>query len=445
MELFELTAFELQGLIKNKSITAVELANSVLNRYKNLDDKLKSWVYMDEESFLNTAQSLDSDSGINKPLKGIPVGLKDIYYTESIPTKAGSKVYEDFVPEFDATTVTKLKESQANIMGKTVTTEFACLDPSEAVNPWNPAHTPGGSSSGSAVAVASMMCPIALGSQTVGSVLRPAAYNGIVGFKPTSGLVSRFGVVPVSWNLDTIGWLTRSVQDAALTLDNLIGYDPNDNISQKFHRSEFSNNLVGESKKKVALLTGYFTNDIDPEIKAHVYDLVKQLLSNGFEVEEIAPTVDFGKAFKDQRLVMAVEAAAFHRENFKTKADLYRPKLRAMLQQGLEYGAIPYSEALSDLKQFKFDMINFSDQYDFLITPSTPELPPGDLNTTGSPMFQGPWTAIDFPAISLPIGLSESGLPIGAQLIASPFKDLELLQAAYQIESIVGFDARPNC
>ncbi|MDP6547321.1 MAG: amidase, partial [Phycisphaerae bacterium] len=151
-------------------------------------------------------------------LHGVPIGLKDIYYTAGIPTTACSKVYADFVPDYDATTVALLKQAGAIMLGKTVTTEFACGDPSPTLNPWNPAHTPGGSSSGSAAAVAARMCPAALGSQTVGSVLRPASYNGVVGFKPTFGRVSRHGVVPVSWSLDTMGWMARTVEDAALLL-----------------------------------------------------------------------------------------------------------------------------------------------------------------------------------------------------------------------------------
>ena len=165
------------------------------------------------------------------PLHGVPIGLKDIYHNAGIPTTACSKIYADFVPDYDATTVAMLKRAGAIMLGKTVTTEFACMDPSPTSNPWNPAHTPGGSSSGSAVAVAARMCSGALGSQTVGSVLRPAAYNGVVGFKPTFGRVSRRGVVPVSWSLDTVGWLVRTVEDAALLLQVMAGPDPEDPVA----------------------------------------------------------------------------------------------------------------------------------------------------------------------------------------------------------------------
>ena len=174
----ELTATQAAHAVAKRSITATELAEACLNRIESLDARLKAWVYVDREAVLAEARAADQALSSGRPLgplHGVPVGLKDIYYTANIPTRAGSEVYKDFVPEFDATSVTLLKRAGALMLGKAVTTEFACLDPSPTVNPWNAAHTPGGSSSGSAVAVASRMCPAALGSQTVGSVLRPAA------------------------------------------------------------------------------------------------------------------------------------------------------------------------------------------------------------------------------------------------------------------------------
>ena len=206
----DLTAAQAARAIADRRLTATELAEACLNRIESLDDRLQAWVYVDRDTVL--ADAANADAAVSRrrplgPLHGVPIGMKDIYYTAGIPTRAGSEVYKNFVPDYDAASLTLLKRAGAIMLGKAVTTEFACLDPSPTFNPWNPAHTPGGSSSGSAVAVASRMCPAAMGSQTVGSVLRPAAYNGVVGFKPTFGRVSRRGVVPVSWNLDTVGWL----------------------------------------------------------------------------------------------------------------------------------------------------------------------------------------------------------------------------------------------
>ena len=203
-ELHELTAAEMARQIRGREISAVDVAEALLARTDALES-LQAWVYVDRETVLADAEQrqreLDSLPNPGR-LHGVPVGVKDIFYTAGIPTTACSKVYADFVPEHDAAVLTSLKQAGAIMMGKTVTTEFACLDPSQTLNPWNPAHTPGGSSSGSAVSVATGMCPVALGSQTVGSVLRPASYNGVVGLKPTYGRVSRRNVVPVSWSLD---------------------------------------------------------------------------------------------------------------------------------------------------------------------------------------------------------------------------------------------------
>ena len=222
----------------------MELVESLLEQVDALEPSLLAWVYLDREAVLAEAEAKTAEARSGNPLgplHGVPIGLKDIYYTAGIPTTACSKVYADFVPEFDGTSVRLLKEAGAIIMGKTVTTEFACMDPSPTFNPWDAACTPGGSSSGSAVSVAARMCPAALGSQTVGSVLRPASYNGVVGFKPSFGRISRHGVVPVSWTLDTVGWMCRSVEDVALMLQAMAGYDPEDMVS----RSEPATNYGG--------------------------------------------------------------------------------------------------------------------------------------------------------------------------------------------------------
>ena len=235
-ELIELTATAAAQAIASRSVTATQLAEACLDRIDALEDRLRAWVYVDRETVLADARAADvavSEKRTLGPLHGVPIGMKDIYYTAGIPTRAGSEVYKNFVPDYDATSLKLLKRAGGLMLGKAVTTEFACLDPSPTFNPWNAAHTPGGSSSGSAVAVAARMCPAALGSQTVGSVLRPAAYNGVVGFKPTFGRVSRYGVVPVSWNLDTVGWLVRSVADAALLLQVMAGPDPLDPVSSR--------------------------------------------------------------------------------------------------------------------------------------------------------------------------------------------------------------------
>ena len=223
-ELYELTVHESASLIRSGEVSPIDLVGSMLNQIRRLEPLLKAWVYLDEDAVIKDAQlkEQEANSGSNLGrLHGVPIGLKDIYHNAPIPTTACSKVYANFVPDHDATTVSKLKQAGAIMLGKTVTTEFACADPSPTINPWNPDHTPGGSSSGSAVSVASRMCPAALGSQTVGSVLRPASYNGVVGFKPTLGRVSRYGDMTVSWSLDTVGPIALTADDCGTILETI--------------------------------------------------------------------------------------------------------------------------------------------------------------------------------------------------------------------------------
>ena len=286
----ELTAAEAARAIARRELTAVELAEACLNRIEALDERLLAWVYVDRETVLADARQADAAVAEGQPmgpLHGVPIGMKDIYYTAGIPTKAGSEVYKDFVPDYDATSLTLLKRAGALMLGKAVTTEFACLDPSPTFNPWNPAHTPGGSSSGSAVAVAARMCPAALGSQTVGSVLRPAAYNGVVGFKPTFGRVSRYGVVPVSWNLDTVGWLVRTVEDAALLLQVMAGPDVADPVSSREPVGDYLSAIVEPSAPRIGLLRRYFYEGADAESRRHLDAVAERLAEAGAEIEEI--------------------------------------------------------------------------------------------------------------------------------------------------------------
>ncbi|MBI2965331.1 MAG: amidase, partial [Chloroflexi bacterium] len=230
-EIHDLTIEQASAAMTRGKLSSVRLTEHVLERIGRLEPALRAWETVDAAGALETARSTDAEmrgSGPKGRLHGIPVGLKDIYYTAGLRTSMSSKVFKDFVPDYDCAFVERLKAAGAVVIGKTVTTEFATGDPSPTVNPWHAGHTPGGSSSGSAVAVASRSVPAASGSQTAGSVVRPAAYCGVVGFKPTYGVVSRYGVFPCSWTLDTLGWMTRSAADAAIVFDAVAGYDPRD-------------------------------------------------------------------------------------------------------------------------------------------------------------------------------------------------------------------------
>jgi aspartyl-tRNA(Asn)/glutamyl-tRNA(Gln) amidotransferase subunit A len=443
---YELSAAELARQVRGREITPVEVVESILERMDAIEPRLEAWVRVDRETVLADAEQRqqDLDSGVETgPLHGVPIGIKDIYNIAGVPTKAGSKVYLNNVPEETAVTIGLLQDAGAVILGKTVTTEFACLDPSHTKNPWNPAHTPGGSSSGSAVAVAAGMCPLAMGSQTVGSVLRPSSYNGIVGFKPTYGRVSRRGVVPVSWSLDTVGWMSRTVEDAALLLQVLAGPDEGDPVASRLPAGDYLSGLESAMPPRIGLITSFFMEEADEEAQKRTRAVVDKLGSAGASVEELTLPASFGTAIQDQLTIMAAEAAAFHKPMYEKQAQDYKPKLREMLRQGLEIDAVTYSKALERRLQFSADMRLLAEKADVLVTPSTPTAPLADLTNTGDTKFQGPWTSCGLPTITLPIGLAESGLPLGIQLIASPFEEARLLAAAWWCERVIDVQLVP--
>ena len=442
----ELTATQAAQRIREGRLSPVELMESLLARIDRLEPRLKAWVYLDAKAALAEAKQKAREAqagGELAPLHGVPIGLKDIYYTAGIPTTACSKVYADFVPDFDATSVALLKEAGAIMLGKTVTTEFACLDPSPTLNPWDPAHTPGGSSSGSAVAVAANLCPAALGSQTVGSVLRPASYNGVVGLKPTFGRVSRHGVIPVSWSLDTVGWMTRTVEDAALLLQVMAGPDLRDPVASRQEPDDYLAVLDSPRPPRIGLLTGFFHDNADPETRMHMALVVDRLSKAGAVVQELPPPAGIEDSMRDQRTIMAVEAAAFHEPMYRRQAQDYQPLLREMLRRGLETDGVKYSRALESRTRFIADADSLADKADVLLTPTTPTPALADVTNTGNPLFQGPWTYCGLPAITVPSGLAASGLPLGIQLVSARFREPTLLAAARWCESVLDVSLSP--
>ena len=445
-ELYELTAADAARRIKEGEITPRDLADALLDRIEFLEPRLKAWVYLDREAILRDAEHKTQELSLGDsvgPLHGVPVALKDIYYTAGIPTTACSRLYAGFVPEYDATTVALLKDAGAIVLGKTVTTEFACMDPSPTLNPWNPAHTPGGSSSGSAVSVASRMCPVALGSQTVGSVLRPASYNGVVGFKPSFGRVSRYGVIPVSWSLDHVGWMARSVEDAALLLQVMAGPDVNDPLASHQPIPDYLVGLDSASPPRIGLIRQFFYDHADAEVRRHTDETVEKLKQAGASVEEVALPDSINTAIEDQQVVMAVEGAAFHQEMYQARGTEYQPKLREMLGRGLLTSSSTYSRAQESRQKFVVEMARLAESVDVLLTPSTPTPALADLTNTGNTMFQGPWTSCGLPAITIPSGVAESGLPMGIQMAASHFEEQRLLAAARWCEKVLNVELAP--
>jgi aspartyl-tRNA(Asn)/glutamyl-tRNA(Gln) amidotransferase subunit A len=442
--LHELGVAESAAAIRQGKVSAVELSEALLERIDALSD-IQAWVHVDPEFVRAEARDRQAelDRGSSAPLLGVPVGIKDIFFTAGMPTTACSRVYADFVPDHDATSVALLRKAGAIVLGKTVTTEFAYRDPSPTLNPWNRGHTPGGSSSGSAAAVAARMCPVALGSQTRGSVLRPASYNGTVGLKPTFGRVSRFGVIPLSWSFDHVGWMTRSVEDAALLLRVLAGPDSKDPTTLPDPESNFCEVLGDSGPPHIGVLREYFHDNAVAEVREHTEEIAGRLASAGARVEPLELPPSFATASDDQLTILTVEAASFHQPMLEEKAELYGPHIRELIEAGLRIDAVRYSRALENRLQFIADTRSLASRADVLLTPSTPTPAPGDLSVTGSAMFQGPWTSCGLPTVTVPSGLSPAGLPLGIQLVAGPLAERRLLTAALWCERQLALDLRP--
>ena len=446
-ELHELSVAEAAAQIREGTLSPVALAEALLARIDTLDGDLQAWVTIDRDAVLSAAQQREAEVQRGDPLgliHGVPVGLKDIFYTEGMLTACGSKVNADFVPEFDATSVAKIKAAGGIILGKTVTTEFASGDPSPTRNPWNLEHTPGGSSSGSCAAVAARMVPAALGSQTAGSTCRPAGYNGIVGMKATYGRISRYGVAPLSWSLDHVGILTRTVADAALMLTVLSGADDNDPSSLTEPVPDFTAQMAEHDRPpRIGLVRQYYQDYATPEMWAHTEAIANQLAEAGAEVEEIPLPDSFAAVHGLRSIVSSVECAAIHEVNHRTRAADYGPRIRASMEMGMLMPTSAYLKAQRLRRQFRADMSEMAGKVDVVMTPAMPSPAPRGLSSTGDAAFQVPWTAAGLPTVVVSTGLSELGMPMAVQFGGPWAQEGRVLGAAQWCERIAGLGEGP--
>ena len=443
----EMTASQAAVAMRSGDVSAVELLEALLARSERLEPRLGVWATLDVEYALDQARSRDRTLAAGSPtgpLHGVPVGIKDIYDTAGLRTAHGSPIFSNNVPDRDATSVAKLKEAGAVIMGKTVTTEFACGDPPTTLNPWLSDRTPGGSSTGSAVGVAARIFPLAMGSQTAGSVLRPAAYNGVVGFKPTMGRFSRRGVMPVSWSVDTLGTFTRTVGDAAMALSVLSCHDPNDPFSRESaDRPVDALPDPPASPPKIGLLRTFFLDRCEDIVVSSVERVAARLEAEGAQVEELTPDLDFDALQAAHRTVMNVNAAAVHERSFARRPGDYSPDVRRAIEIGLLTPSTTYIQSERIRRAFRRNLMAAISPYDAVLTATTKEAGAPAPGTTGDPRWQAPITTTGLPAISLPSGLNQDGLPLGVQVLAGPMLDENLLKIAEWIENVIGFCSAP--
>jgi aspartyl-tRNA(Asn)/glutamyl-tRNA(Gln) amidotransferase subunit A len=432
--------------IRTRQLLPVDLVNSCLARIDQLEPQLQAWITVDREGALAAARKAQEDIARGHylgPLHGIPIGLKDIFYTKGLKTTAGSPIYANFVPDYDATTVRRLREAGAIILGKAQTTEFAALKPSPTHNPWNLDHTPGGSSSGSAAAVAATMCPAALGSQTYGSTIRPAAYCGCVGLKPTYGRVSAHGLFALCWSLDHVGLFTRTVRDAAILLYALAGDDPLDPGSAVVPVPDYRSALLNPLPPRIGLVREFFLEKANDETRRHVEAVAARFARAGAQVEEVRLPESFVGEPEAHFKMLYAEAAVSHAERYAQHKNLYSSQMQELIEKGKLISAAEYIEIRRHQQRFRHDMELLCQSVDVLLTPSTPAPAPKGLGSTGDPSFNGPASFSGHPSLNLPSGLSSDGLPFGVQLMSAVFREDKLIAAGQWCEAVLDFRQAP--
>jgi Asp-tRNA(Asn)/Glu-tRNA(Gln) amidotransferase A subunit family amidase len=428
-----LSASEAARLIRDGVISSEQLVEACLTRIREIDPQVEAWAFLDGDYALKQARAADALRLEGKPigpLHGIPIGIKDIFDTADMPTENGSVIHAGRTPSRDATVVTMLRAAGAVIMGKTVTTEFAYFSPGKTRNPHNPEHTPGGSSSGSAAAVAASMIPLALGSQTNGSTIRPAAYCGVIGFKPTHGLISRHGVSALSRTLDHVGLFARSVEDIALLAEQLVGYDENDPDTRPRARVPFVEVAAEEPPlpPMFAFIKTPYWERADEDTKEGFAEIIEHL---GGQVEEVELFPSATEAWQWHENIMSAEMALNLEREWKHGRDRLSEQLRTLIERGHEIRAIDYQRALARINPIHESFVElFEQRYDAILTPAAPSAAPKGLASTGDPSFCTLWTLSGMPAISLPLLQDNNGLPIGVQLVGPRLGDARLLRTA---------------
>lgn len=458
-DLTNLNLHEVAALVKEKKISSVEITRACLARIELLNPSLNAFITITADSAL--AQARQAESEVQKgqwrgPLHGIPIALKDLIDTAGVRTTAASALFKDRIPQEDAAVVQRLRDAGAVLLGKLNMHEFAYGGTSatsyfgRVSNPWNLEYITGGSSGGSAAAVAAGLCYGALGSDTGGSIREPAAFCGIVGLKPTYGRVSTRGVIPLSWSADHIGPMTRSVLDAAIMLQAIAGYDANEITSydQPVENYVAATN-VGISSLRIGVPRDFFYAGLDPEIKEATEQALAALEKLGAAIREIKMEVS------SDRAVIRSEAYAYHSENVAKHPELYLPETLAKVRMGASIDTATYINARRQVEQLRREIPKLFAAVDVLVTPTTPVPPPKatDLPTKIEEIVAEdtlllrntrPFNLSGLPTISVPCGFTKTGMPIGLQISAAPWREAVVLQLAHAYQQATSWHlARP--
>jgi Asp-tRNA(Asn)/Glu-tRNA(Gln) amidotransferase A subunit family amidase len=414
--------------IAERRITSEALTLAYLERIAAREGLVGAWEYLDREQALAAARRRDAEAP-RGPLHGVPIAVKDLMDTVDMPTTYGSPIYRNHRPVADASCVALARAAGAVVLGKTVTTEFAAFTPGKTANPRNPAHTPGGSSSGSAVAVADGMVPLAFGTQTAGSVIRPGAYCGCMAYKPSFGLINRAGVKPLADSLDTVGVFARSVEDAAFFAGVLT------------ERRALRQLAVPQQAPRFGLYRTPDWDQAEPATAAALDAARAALEGAGAVVAELAIAPEHHGLGEMQNTIMQFEAArALAYERIERSAEL-SPRLAQMMDEGMAIGAEVYDQALANAAKARAGLAVFFGPCDAILVPAAPGEAPAGLGNTGDPVFNRMWTLLGVPCVTLPARWAENGLPTGVQLIGRVGDDARLMGCAAFLEQAL---ARPR-
>jgi amidase len=416
-DLLSLSARAAAQRIAARQLSAEELVSACLARINLRESAVGAWQYLDPEGALAAARQCDA-SPPRGPLHGVPIAVKDLIDTADVPTGYGSAIYRGNRPAADAACVALARAAGAIVLGKTVTTEFACFTPGKTANPHNPAHTPGGSSSGSAAAVADRMVPLAFGTQTAGSVIRPASYCGIVGYKPSFGTIPRAGVKLLADSLDTIGTMARSVADAAFLAGVICG------------RPALRDVAMPTAAPRFGICRTPMWSEAEPGTAAALDQARAALERAGAAVSEVAVPPEHEGLAAAQETIMGFELVRELAHERLTHSAELSPRLAQLLDAGMTIGPDIYDRALAETARARAGLEAFFGPCDAILVPAAPgEAPPG-LGYTGNPIFNRVWTLLGTPCITVPAIRGETGLPVGVQLVGRIGGDARLAAAA---------------
>lgn len=466
VEIYYLSAGQLGRLIRNKEISPVKIVEAHLARIESMEPVLNSFITLLADQSIEAARQAEKEiqTGTYRgPLHGIPLGLKDLFYTKGIRTTSGSKIFDTFSPNFDSTIVTKLKEAGAILLGKLNMHPLAYGPTGENSeyghmhNPWNPELIAGGSSGGCGSAAASGQCTLTMGSDTGGSVRIPGALCGLVALKPTYGRLSRYGLMALAWSQDHPGPMARTVEDCALVMNATAGYDPNDPTSVDLPVPDYSRALMdGIKGLRVGVPKEYFEVPIDSKVKEQVWKAIDRLSELGAVVSEVSwPMYHYSMAIAST--IQMSEATAYHSKLIKTHGPRIYPPVRLRLEAGFFISAIDYIQAQRARALFYQQSLYLLEKVDLLAGPTLPvtafkigmdKVKVGNTKVGVISLltqYTRPFNLNGFPAITVPCGFSDDGLPIGLQLAARPFEEELLLRAAYAYEESTEWHLkRPN-